>query len=63
MANFKSIAELDLSLKPCPFCGGKAFIIALSRTKHYTECHSCGASSATVRKAETAAEHWNSRNG
>lgn len=60
------MADIDIKLKPCPFCGGKPFVW---RTKWYTfiECENYHADSHRVMmQAGTdakAAELWNERKG
>lgn len=64
-------------LKPCPFCGGKAFIISATHREVYdvlpnglkagyiemfmARCSICGASSDYSRSLEKVAALWNAR--
>ena len=64
-------------LKPCPFCGGKAFIISATHREVYdvfpnglkagyiemfmARCSICGASSDYSRSLENVAALWNAR--
>lgn len=47
----------DIELKPCPFCGGKAF---LDSDFSGVYCN-CGAELAFLESDKEAAEKWNSR--
>lgn len=45
-------------LKPCPFCGGAAFMFPDSE---WVQCESCGATGAGFESAGKAAAAWNTR--
>lgn len=65
------------NLEPCPFCGGKAFIISATHREVYdvlpnglkagyiemfmARCSICGASSDYSRSLEKVAALWNAR--
>ena len=57
----------DFDLKPCPFCGGSASIVKVTRhcvnNLVVTKCDLCGASTKTFseEKPERAAMAWNRR--
>ena len=58
--------EKQIELKPCPFCGGKAFVSA--KLPYFGEeltlavvCEQCNASSKHRRTKEKAIEDWNRR--
>lgn len=51
-------------LKPCPFCGGKAFLWRYSyKTSRVVcvECGACGAAGNGEGEEKVAAEAWNRR--
>ena len=63
---------MNETLKPCPFCGGKAsirtvtpIIVGASKDTGYggffVMCDKCLISSNNYSTAEIAAEHWNRR--
>ena len=47
-------------LKPCPFCGGEADIIAAEGVA-YAYCTHCRVSTMLLPSKETATEAWNRR--
>lgn len=54
----------ELTLKPCPFCGGEAILVKdFSSFKDWTyvRCQECGASVAVVDNPYRAIENWNRR--
>lgn len=60
----------EVELKPCPFCGGKAFIsnyeyenYGNSRLEitHSIDCEKCCSSIGYCRSEEEAIETWNKR--
>lgn len=57
---------MEITLKPCPFCGGradkKAYEAALNAIYNIC-CPFCFANSGTFRTAEMAIEAWNRRAG
>lgn len=46
-------------LKPCPFCGGEAFLY--DRLHPYVECSDCVAATAFHETIGQAIESWNTR--
>lgn len=50
-------------LKPCPFCGGKADVYAVTEYPHRVNirCVKCGMSGATYTNEKKAAAAWNTR--
>jgi Lar family restriction alleviation protein len=53
-------------LKPCPFCGGEAFIFSITqyfgdRAIFAVVCENCNASSKSKSKEEYAINAWNRR--
>lgn len=60
-----------MKLKPCPFCGGEAEAIEMTKRKHkilgvapgYIHCRMCGASTPVKTTKEQAAYSWNCRVG
>lgn len=48
-------------LLPCPFCGGEAFIHALTNTAFQIRCEGCGAESGLLPTVEEAVDAWNER--
>lgn len=59
----------EIKLKPCPFCGGKAYIqrLAMGALPYFVECgdESCIANgiSTSFKTERKAAEAWNKRAG
>ena len=54
----------NLTLKPCPFCGGEAILVKdFSSFKDWTyvRCKECGASTSVSGNAYKAIELWNRR--
>ncbi len=49
-------------MKPCPFCGGNAYIV-LYAPEYWVRCDVCKASSDTTSDANRAIEKWNTRSG
>lgn len=55
---------MEIKLKPCPFCGGKANINMLDQVRNrdwYAGCKACGAWIESFPTAEKAAAAWNRR--
>lgn len=59
--------EIDLNLKPCPFCGGKAYVHDNCMASH-VKCDNCGARTKPVPHEkselytdELAMNLWNNR--
>jgi Lar family restriction alleviation protein len=57
-----------IELKPCPFCGGEAFLAeydyALDNgyiATHFVECNGCSVTTFEYDSPEEAAEAWNRR--
>lgn len=58
-----------MKLKPCPFCGGEAEIIEMTKRKHrvlgippvYIRCRMCGASTCVKITEGQAVYSWNTR--
>lgn len=54
-------------LKPCPFCGGKPFMVDAEidgRTHYIFKCAACHSTSGAMQMSRTkAAEAWNRRDG
>lgn len=49
-------------LKPCPFCGGKAELIELSKRDYYVQCRKCKVEQGKVYRAkQTAIKAWSRR--
>lgn len=46
-------------IKPCPFCGGKAYTIHSDSDTVYVECWECHASGPDKRTIEDAISCWN----
>jgi len=46
-------------LKPCPFCGGKAFIYI--EYGYWCECYRCGACTDKYKTQAKAVEAWDKR--
>ena len=54
----------ELTLKPCPFCGGEAILVKdFSSFKDWTyvRCKECGAATSVSGNAYKAIELWNKR--
>ena len=54
----------ELTLKPCPFCGGEAVLVKNFSSIpgwSYVRCQECGASVACVTDPYRAIENWNRR--
>lgn len=51
----------EMTLKECPFCGGKASGERIGRKMHFIECIECSASSDIAFKESLAAYSWNTR--
>ena len=58
------------TLKPCPFCGGKAHILHVKNCKDNNDnssygwfviCSACLTSSDIYRTEQAAFDHWNTR--
>lgn len=54
------MSETTKEVKPCPFCGGKAVVRILQRSR-YVECKSCYALSGCYADIDKAIEVWNRR--
>lgn len=58
------MSDSQMTLLPCPFCGGaaKLKVTAFSRpAQRWVECSDCGGSSSAYVSAESAQAAWNSR--
>lgn len=60
----------EMKLKPCPFCGGKAWLInaeagkdGMGRHWRNPRCRECGADLGYCKTPEAAAKAWNTRPG
>lgn len=53
---------MDEKMKPCPFCGGRAYIVTLSKT-HFVACSNlnCRANVGEYIDEEKAIKAWNRR--
>lgn len=54
----------DLTLKPCPFCGGEARLVkdfCSFKDWNYVRCEECGAMTSTADNAYRAINYWNQR--
>lgn len=54
----------ELKLKPCPFCGGEAFVHMLGNEiakGYYIACDECGAKTIVFGYEAEAIEEWNRR--
>lgn len=49
----------DKKLKPCPFCGGEAEVLAY--INYYVYCSNCGVSTKGYGKEIKAVKTWNAR--
>lgn len=47
-------------LKPCPFCGGEAYL-ELDAFWHYVVCDGCGVQTLDQRNEDEAINNWNKR--
>lgn len=55
--------QLDVYLKPCPFCNGKAELSGMfPQGQYYVQCMECRVSLWHDRK-DKAISNWNMRNG
>ncbi|MBN3853799.1 restriction alleviation protein, Lar family [Paraburkholderia sp. Ac-20340] len=54
---------MDNQLKPCPFCGGKAFFerIGTARQSCIVECASCGTRNESGEEGDACGNQWNAR--
>ena len=54
---------MDYSLKPCPFCGGKAEMQTLYAPLHeyFVKCRKCGIEQKLYKSRRTATIAWNRR--
>jgi Lar family restriction alleviation protein len=55
-----------MTLRPCPFCGGKGeqrkLLIGVSLTlRHDVECRDCGCRTRPYKREHDAVSRWNSR--
>ena len=64
---YEAIMEMRSSLKPCPFCGGRAKLfeecdgeIEIKRPKYNVQCTLCGITTLPTAK-KTAIRKWNCR--
>ena len=64
---YEAIMEMRSSLKPCPFCGGRAKLfeecdgeIEIKRPKYNVQCTLCGITTLPTAK-KTAIGKWNCR--
>ncbi|HBO3869459.1 Lar family restriction alleviation protein [Pseudomonas aeruginosa] len=48
-------------LKPCPFCGGSAFVGPFTRKRWFCECEDCGTSMISQSDKQHAIDQWNRR--
>ena len=54
----------NLTLKPCPFCGGEAKLVkdfCSFKDWNYVRCEECGAMNSVTDTAFKAIETWNMR--
>ena len=54
------IDELDVDLKPCPFCGGNAYIDDYDRS-YIAICWNCHAETYEFKDKEECIRAWNNR--
>lgn len=55
------VEDLDVDLKPCPFCGGKAILAQISESDdYYVVCEDCVVYT-DFRPKEKAINAWNTR--
>lgn len=55
---------LNINLKPCPFCGGKATLCKPYITMtpvYWVKCEACECESSTFKTKEEAEKAWNRR--
>lgn len=54
----------NLSLKPCPFCGGEAILVkdfCSYKDWNYVRCEGCGVMTSVAIDAYSAIDLWNTR--
>jgi Lar family restriction alleviation protein len=51
----------EITLKPCPFCGGEANMTFIFRVGFKVECTVCGCKTALFNRNEDAINVWNRR--
>ena len=51
----------EIELKPCPFCGGKAYLEWCKGHLYKVECEECHATTAKYITPLEAQEEWNMR--
>ena len=56
-----SMSEIEIELKPCPFCGGKLIYIRHIAGGNRVICRTCGAMGGMGEVKDDAAEAWNER--
>lgn len=66
MTERKSLKEYEEQLKPCPFCGGKARLMAWDidlETYYFVNCRKCEVKPCTARHTNIkyAVKAWNKR--
>ena len=56
---------MSVELKPCPFCGGSAWIAQEGTSRHscVVECESCGAQHESGDEGSRSGNSWNRREG
>lgn len=62
----RRVAVWDKTLKPCPFCGGKAKIKHADYSNYsiyWVECTECRCELTASEKIGEAVERWNIRKG
>jgi Lar family restriction alleviation protein len=55
-----------MNLRPCPFCGGKAWsrkilVGVLMDVRHVVECHDCACRTRPYKREHDAIFRWNAR--